>query len=410
MKLRVLEAENFSCHSCTNCCRDWHVELIGSEAQRISSLPWSSNDPLHGAQVLLQHGSKTYLAHRPDGSCVFLNLENGRCRIHEQFGADAKPLGCRLFPFQISPTFAGEASVTARYDCPTVRKNIGQPHADQLHELRRYAHELRPNRFFDEPTCCYLEQDQIQAVVEFVATLMNGFSSAAQRALFIAYLCDALQTMQVDELDRVVLAKMFPILKQQVEQATNPQGKREGKRVGLMQRIAFRMLLGMYLRRDEDVLNRRASRFGRAIAMVKFVLGFGGFRGLGVNHPSGQFRKSKLFKRNSLQASNQETFDLHWRMIRNKLESFQFMGPSNGGRNFLIGLRSLALLYPLVAAAAKYRAANRGASAIEPQDVDYAVGAIEHSFGRSAVLNQKWIGSIEKLLMQREVFTRLVRL
>src|SRR5206468_5983598 len=127
---------------------------------------------------------------------------------------------------------------------------------------------------------------------------------------------------------------------------------------GRMQRVAFRTLLGMYLRRDEDVLNGRAGRAGRATAMMNLVLrGGGGLHRLGVNHPVGKLRKVRLFKEPS-QPAEADTFALHWRMIRNKLESFQFMGTANGGRNFLVGLRSLALLYPLVSAAAKYRAVN----------------------------------------------------
>src|SRR5262249_47177887 len=123
MKLTVVQGENFSCHSCTNCCRDWHVELLAGEAERISTLAWDTGEELHSAKVLMQHSGKTFLAHRADGACIFLNEANGRCRIHETFGAETKPLGCRLFPFQITPTFGGEASVSARFDCPTVRKN-----------------------------------------------------------------------------------------------------------------------------------------------------------------------------------------------------------------------------------------------------------------------------------------------
>jgi hypothetical protein len=85
------------------------------------------------------------------------------------------------------------------------------------------------------------------------------------------------------------------------------------------------------------------------------------------------------------------------------------MGPANNHRNFLSGLRSLALLYPLVVAVAKFSAANRGASAIEVDDVDYAVTSIEHSFGRLPVLNQAMTHYIEKLLMNSNTFARLVR-
>ena len=97
-----------------------------------------------------------------------------------------------------------------------------------------------------------------------------------------------------------------------------------------------------------------------------------------------------------------------WRMIRNKLDSFQFMGGANGGRNLFEGLRSLALLYPLTFAVAKYNAANRGATRIESEDVDTAVATIEHSFGRSPALNQSHARSLEKALLEPSIFTRLV--
>jgi hypothetical protein len=96
-------------------------------------------------------------------------------------------------------------------------------------------------------------------------------------------------------------------------------------------------------------------------------------------------------------------------MVATKLMSLHFMGAANHGRNLLAGLRSLALLYPLVAAAAKYRAGNRNSAVVEPEDVDYAVGVIEHSFGRSAVLKQAFARSLEKFFLEPAMFVRLVR-
>ena len=85
------------------------------------------------------------------------------------------------------------------------------------------------------------------------------------------------------------------------------------------------------------------------------------------------------------------------------------MGPANGERDFLRGLHSLALLYPMVLATAKHHAASRGMNTIDTKDIDHAVAAIEHSFGRAAVLRQPFVKSIEKLLLQRDTITRLVR-
>jgi lysine-N-methylase len=403
MKLQVLEDERFSCHSCTQCCRSWHVVLMSGEAERIKNLPWPADDPLRRVEVLLEHGGKTYTAHNKQTGCVFLNLSNGRCRIHEQFGAAAKPLGCRVFPFQISSTFAGEASVAPRFDCPSVRQNLGELHTNQLNELRQYAQQMNFMGGFDEATRCHLDRRQIESVVEFLSMMLPGLGGDPQRAIFLNLFCDWLAAMNVDELDRETLGKMFLLLREQVEAAMQLPSQPPG----LVHRLAFRTLLGLYMRRDEDVLNHRAGRIGRTIALTNIVLGGGDFHRLGLSHRQGKLKKAKLFR--SQMPHDPAMFALFWRMIRTKLQSFQFMGDGNNDRNFLDGLKSLALLYPLTLAAAKYDAANRGASQIEAENVDEAVAAIEHSFGRLAVLNQPFTKSIEKLLLEPHAFARLVR-
>jgi len=405
MKLNVLREEYFACRSCTDCCRRQMVELFEGEPEKISQFKWPAGDPLNNVNPFSKHGGKTYFAHKPDGACVFLNESNGLCRIHEEFGPEAKCVACRIFPFQITPTFAGEASVTARYDCPTVRRNEGDSHSESLPLLRKYTDKWVPTEGFDEKTRCHLERDQIEAVAEFVATLIGGFERNDERALFIVYLCDALALTGVDQLDRKALATAFLPLKQQVADAVAGPAP---DRPGLVHRMAFRTLLALHLRRDEDILDRRAGRVARLLSMIKFVFGFGSFRGLGLVHPPGSLKKAGLFEASPLAATPVE-MALLWRLVRNKVEAIQFMGKANRDRDFLTGLRSLALLYPLTLATARYRAANRGATQIEPADVDYAVAAIDHSFGRAAVLRKPFVRTIETLLLRRDDFTRLVR-
>jgi Fe-S-cluster containining protein len=403
MKLAVLPNENFSCRSCTDCCRRQMVELFAGEPEKIEKFIWPAGDPLIGVNPFQRHGGKTYFAHRPDGSCVFLNQTNGLCRVHEEFGPEAKCIACRIFPFQITPTFAGEASISARYDCPTVRRNEGEPHAASLPLLRKFTDKWVPGEGFDEATRCRLDRNQIEAVAEFLSTLMNGLATNPQRALFIPFLCDVLSTTAPDQLNRQSLATAFVPLKKLIEAAT------EGvtSPPGIIHRAAFRTLLGLHLRRDEDILDGRASRVKRLFAMIAFVFGFGSFRGLGLFHPAGGLRRAQLFK--SGPVPDVETFALLWRLIRNRLDALQFMGAANGGRDFLTGLRSLALLYPLVLAAARHHAATRASKAIDAGDVDYAVTAIEHSFARAAVLGQPFVRSIERLLGERGALARLVR-
>jgi len=374
------------------------------EAQKIEALNWPTDDPLTGKKPTLRHGGKTFLARRADGACLFLNDSNGLCRIHERFGMDAKPLGCRVFPFQIAPTFDNERSVIARFDCPTVRKNLGALHTAELSNLRRYSSQLSVTGGFDAATCNFLQREQMQAIVEFLSTLMNGFETAEQRVLFIAYFCDALAHIPPEALDRPLLAQLFPGLKEHVTKASSTPAKRPSS----FARLVFRALLGLYMRRDEDVLNGRAGRMGRTIALTRVVLGAGDFNSLGFAHPNGKLRRANLFH-SPYQEHPAAHFDLLWRLIRNRLDSFQFLCPANGNRDFLAGLRSLTLLYPLILAVAKYTAASRGATSVEAFDIDYSITSIEHSFGRLPILAQPWARSLETFLLRSDVFPKLVR-
>lgn len=404
MKLSILSHANFTCQCCAKCCRGWHVELLAGESERIAKLQWPTGDALARTPEMFHHAGKTYLPHQADGSCVFLNAASGLCRIHEKFGLEAKPLGCQLYPFRIVPTFNGEASVGLRYDCPTVRKNQGVPIANEAAELKRFADRLVLPESFDVLVTGPYEREQIEAVCEFLSTLMNAFDRNDQRSLFIVSICDWLGEIQPEQLDRMALAGLFVELKKRIVPATAAPARR----VGLLQRVAFRALLGLYLRRDEDILNGQASRFGRLIAMLRVVLGFGDLSGLGISHPEGSLGRARLFQP-TIPPPSVEVSALHWRMIRAKLESFQFMGSANPGHHFLSGLRSLALLFPLVLACAKYRAGNRGSAVVEESDIDFGVAAIEHSYGRGAMLRLPFARSLEKFLLDPAVFGRLVR-
>ena len=62
-------------------------------------------------------------------------LPDGRCRIHAEFGAEAKPLVCRLFPLQLVP-LDNHAILTLRRACPTAARDQGQ-------DLKKYRGQIR---------------------------------------------------------------------------------------------------------------------------------------------------------------------------------------------------------------------------------------------------------------------------
>ncbi len=143
--------EYWDCHGCGICCRHVIVPLSEEEYERIRGQGWDKDPELAGHRlfVRIRFGTSKYrLAHRPDGFCVFLNAQ-GRCRIHEKFGADAKPLVCRMFPYQLVP-LDRFAYLTLRHNCPNVISQRGRSLAEQednwrpLVENRRFQMTLAP--------------------------------------------------------------------------------------------------------------------------------------------------------------------------------------------------------------------------------------------------------------------------
>ena len=120
--------EKWDCHNCGICCHGTIINLRADDLARIRSQHWGEHPEYRGVKVVIREGlfNPHYrLAKRPDGSCVFLTPE-GRCRIHELHGGEAKPLVCQLFPLQIIP-LENFAYLTLRRSCPSAAADNGRP-------------------------------------------------------------------------------------------------------------------------------------------------------------------------------------------------------------------------------------------------------------------------------------------
>ena len=112
--------EHWDCHNCGDCCRNNIIRLDADDLARLKEQRWDEHPDFCGVRVIVSHGlvDETYaLAQQADGACVFLTAE-GRCRIHELHGYDAKPRICKTFPLQIVPMENG-AILTTRRSCPS---------------------------------------------------------------------------------------------------------------------------------------------------------------------------------------------------------------------------------------------------------------------------------------------------
>jgi lysine-N-methylase len=130
--------EHWDCHNCGDCCRNNIVRLDAEDLARLKEQRWSEHPDFRGVRVIAGLGilGRTYtLAQQGNGACVFLTAE-GRCRIHELHGYDAKPKICRTFPLQIVPLDGG-AILTTRRSCPSAAAERGRPVAEHLPAIEK---------------------------------------------------------------------------------------------------------------------------------------------------------------------------------------------------------------------------------------------------------------------------------
>lgn len=136
--IRIAGDEHWDCQSCGVCCRRTLILLSSADREKIREQRWEE-DPDYRQQKLFvrdsRAGSGERLAQRADGSCVFLTSA-GRCRIHEKFDAEAKPLVCRVFPLQLVPR-EKNAILTLRRACPSAALDEGRSLTEHLPEIKR---------------------------------------------------------------------------------------------------------------------------------------------------------------------------------------------------------------------------------------------------------------------------------
>jgi Fe-S-cluster containining protein len=150
--MRFAARQRFKCRQCGRCCRmSWSIIVLPHEVEYLrkegADRLFSRDAGSHGSKAadpfvpIRRRTAILRLGRRSDGSCGFLSSE-GRCRIHEKLGMEAKPLICRIFPFNVHSVEGGPV-VTASFSCPTVARNLGATLDEQCREIALLADEWR---------------------------------------------------------------------------------------------------------------------------------------------------------------------------------------------------------------------------------------------------------------------------
>jgi lysine-N-methylase len=377
--------QNWSCHSCSACCRQHLIEVTEEERQRILEQGWTEQDGIPSDRpVLVKHAGppwkKRYrLGQQADGACIFLD-EQGLCRIHAKFGENAKPLPCKIYPYAFHPA-GRKVAVSLRYSCPSVVANRGRAVSEQTKDLKPLAGAVVPEWVSRIPppkisAAARVDWDDFMRFIDTLDAIIAEENVPIVRKLLSALSWIGL--IEQSQFGRIVGSRLDEFLQIIKEAASAEIPERleeigEPSRVGRMQ---FRMLVAQYARKDTLVdlesglwgrwrLFRAAIRFARGTGNVPLLQDV--FRQVPFSAMEEPF--------GGITAEAEEIFSRYFRV---KIQGVHFCGLAYYGIPLVEGFRSLALIYPSILWLARWLAAARDQSTLETDDIARALSIADH--------------------------------
>jgi Fe-S-cluster containining protein len=397
----------FSCTACGNCCRRWHVAVSAAEIARLKDLEWKPEDAVSETITTTINGYP-YLAHQDDGACVYLDSVTNLCKIHKRFGFDAKPKGCRIYPLNISTTFKGEFSVIPRLDCPGARENAGKPIERSRRQIRNYVEELGLDGGFEDYLLDDFDQKTLVAVTRslFDRVLNSEEMTFPEKMQVLLGAAHRLPNLGPDFL-REDLDTIAPTFYPRIASDVREQ---KLHRLYSFERWRFLSVLICFLRRDEEMIGQGIrARLARTLTTTKIFFARASLRGLGSEHPDASLNTRVIFTKPIANLDGIE-WNLVSALFRLRIQAYQFFGSTMYYQPYFRGLRALTFAFPLILAAAKWSALARDPERCElrSEDLDYAVGVIDHSLGRSALLGTTFFKVLVKQMTEWEAYCKLV--
>jgi lysine-N-methylase len=348
--------QNWDCHGCGECCREYQVTVTDAERDRILAQGWQDDPRYQGVPLFIKAGTwrqpLTRVNVRPDNTCIFLN-EDGRCRIHAKFGSEAKPLACRIYPFVLVP--AGDHwRVGIRFACPSAADNLGRPLKASVDDLRQYASALEsregvaersteppPLRSgarvswddlerFNRATIAILERPD--SPLEYRLRLCLALDTLCRQAKF-----DAVQGARLSEFLELVTDSLTSELETDLEAIPQP---------GWIGRVLFRQAAAVYSRRDTGPRRGVSSRGRMALlwAAWRFMRGKGRVPRVHGLMPETRFEQLDQ-PAGPLPPESERMLTRYYQV---KVESMHFFGPTNFHLPYWDGFESLLLTFPVI--------------------------------------------------------------
>ncbi len=213
--------EHWDCHQCAQCCYGTEIVLDEEDVAKLRSQHWEQHPEYRGIRIMERVGLRRRryrLAHRKDGTCVFL-LPDGLCRIHRDFGPQAKPKLCQAFPFQTVPAPDGVLLVVRR-SCPSAAAGRGRPvglDRSDVQEALRVRPPSEPLRLPPEVVEGHrLGWPETLRITDWVDRFFQDANyPLVRRVVHVAIFTDFLAQCRPARLHRTELAELLDLLAQQ---------------------------------------------------------------------------------------------------------------------------------------------------------------------------------------------------
>lgn len=362
--IRTAGEEHWDCQSCGVCCRGSIILLSDADRQKIREQRWEDDSDYRERKLFVRDGragSGERLAQRADGSCVFLTTA-GRCRIHEKFGSEAKPLVCRVFPLQLVPR-EKNAVLTLRRACPSAALDEGRALEEHLPEVKRLvaADELK----IALPEQEIVDQSawkQANRVMAAAARIFNDERFPPVRrvvhALLFAKLLERARTAKLDE---TKYGELIALLEPSVIAEASPYFA-ERKPPSSLGGLLFRLTVAEYVRLHPDYhppqgYFPRLKLFG---ALSKMLRGRGSLPALHPTFPPTTFTafNEPLATANPalLRPDLQKPLE---RYLATSAASYQYALANRSSWSIVQSIRALAMTFPIALYLLRWAAAGR---------------------------------------------------
>jgi lysine-N-methylase len=399
--------ERWDCHQCGVCCRGSIVPLSEDDVARLIAQKWHERPEFRNNPAMVRTnwlGHEYRLAHKSDGSCVFLT-EDGLCRIHKELGFEAKPLICRMFPLQLVPRDK-EAVLTIRRACPSAAADKGRPVAEHLKFAKERARE--GNLASAAPHAPPIKSGELREwpvarrMLETCQRLLTDERFPPVRRLVHGLIfCNLVQRARTQSLTDERLTELFEVLENNVAEEVGEQFSNR-RPPGSAARVLFRQTAAEFVRLHPglDIKPSWGERWRLARAAWKFIRGRGELPSLHPSFPPATFEQLEQ----PLGVLEPGIYQPLNRMIETTAASWVYALANRNGWSIIDSLRILALTYPIGLWLLRWRAAGGLA---RPEYMPEIITALDRGQGYAPLAGSRQRRRVQ-ILARLEELERLV--